>query len=95
MCERHQLSFGLRLESEELHHSAIRTKKELDFGGFFHQLTMRQPIGRQDSMQTLNWIHFCMERLRTLNSPNNGPTKKFFKQNLNIYAKLTMKKYKF
>jgi hypothetical protein len=35
MRERHQLAFGLRLESEELH-SAIRTKKELDFGGFFN-----------------------------------------------------------
>ncbi len=54
MRERHQLSFGLRLESEELHHSAIRTKKELDFGGVFHQVSMRQPIGRQDSMQTVN-----------------------------------------
>jgi hypothetical protein len=54
MRERHQLSFGLRLESEELHHSAIRTKKELDFGGFFHQVSMREPIGRQDSMQTVN-----------------------------------------
>ena len=54
MQERHQLAFGLRLESEELHHSAIRTKKELDFGGFFHQVTVRQPIGRQDSMQTVN-----------------------------------------
>jgi hypothetical protein len=54
MWERHQLAFGLRLESEELHHSAIRTKKELDFGEFFHQVTVRQPIGRQDSMQTVN-----------------------------------------
>jgi hypothetical protein len=44
------LAFGLRLESEELHHSAIRTKNELDFSGFFHQVTVRQPIGRQDSM---------------------------------------------
>ncbi len=48
------MAFGLRLESEELHHSAIRTKKELDFGGFFHQVTVHQPIGRQDSMQTVN-----------------------------------------
>jgi hypothetical protein len=54
MRERHQLSFGLRLESEELQHSAIRTKKELDFGGFFHQVAMCQPIGRQNSMQTVN-----------------------------------------
>jgi hypothetical protein len=54
MRERHQLSFGLRLESEKLHHSVIRTKKELDFGGFFHQVSMRQPIRRQDSIQTVN-----------------------------------------
>jgi hypothetical protein len=27
-------------------------QKELDFGVFFHQVSMRQPIGRQDSMQT-------------------------------------------
>jgi hypothetical protein len=54
MRERNQLSFGLQLESEELHHSAIQTKKELDFGGFFHRVTVRQPIGRQDSMQTVN-----------------------------------------
>jgi hypothetical protein len=54
MRKRHQLAFGLRLESEELHHSAIRTKKELDFGGFFHQVTVRQPIERQDSMQTVS-----------------------------------------
>jgi hypothetical protein len=24
-----------------------------EFGGFFHQLKVRQPIGRQDSMQTV------------------------------------------
>ena len=48
------MAFGLQLESEELYHSAIRTKKELDFGGFFYQVTVRQPIGRQDSMQTVN-----------------------------------------
>jgi hypothetical protein len=53
MRERYQLSFGLRLESKELHHSAIRTKKELHFGGFSHQITVRHSIGRQDSMQTV------------------------------------------
>jgi hypothetical protein len=73
MREKHRLAFGLRLESEELHHSAIRTKKELDFGGFFHQVTVRQPTGRQDSMQTVirtsrRLDSFCMERLRTLKS---------------------------
>ncbi len=54
MRERHQLSFGLRLESEELHNSAIQTKIEQHFGGFFHQIKVCQPIGRQDSMQTVN-----------------------------------------
>jgi hypothetical protein len=53
MRERYQLSFGLRLESKELHHSAIQTKKELHLGGFSHQITVRQPIGKQDSMQTV------------------------------------------
>jgi hypothetical protein len=41
------LVFGLRLVSKELHHYAIQTKIELHFGG------VRQPIGRQDSMQTV------------------------------------------
>jgi hypothetical protein len=53
MRERYHLSFGLRLESKELHHSAIQTKKELHFGGFSHQITVRKPIGRHDSMQTV------------------------------------------
>jgi hypothetical protein len=45
--------FGLRLESEELQHSAIQTKIELHFGGFFNQIKVSQPIGRKDSMQTV------------------------------------------
>jgi hypothetical protein len=53
MRERCQLFFGLRLLSKEFHHSAIQTKIELHFGGFFHQMKVRQPIGRQDSMQTM------------------------------------------
>jgi hypothetical protein len=53
MRESYQLFFGLRLVSKEFHHSAIQTKIELHFGGFFHQITVRQPIGRQDSMQTV------------------------------------------
>ncbi len=32
---------------------AIQTKIEHHFGGFFHQIKVRQPIGRQDSMQTM------------------------------------------
>jgi hypothetical protein len=35
MLERYQLFFGLRLVSKEFHHSAIQTKIELHFGGFF------------------------------------------------------------
>jgi hypothetical protein len=54
MREIHQLTFRLRLESEELNHSAILTKIEHHFGRFFHQIKVRQPIGRQDSMQTVN-----------------------------------------
>ncbi len=53
MRERYQLFFRLRLVSKESHHSAIQTKIELHFGGFFHQMKVRQPIGRQDSMQTV------------------------------------------
>jgi hypothetical protein len=29
-------------------------QNELHFGGFFHQMKVHQPIGRQDSMQTVN-----------------------------------------
>jgi hypothetical protein len=73
MRERYQLFFGLRFEGKEFHHSTIQTKIEKLFGGFFHQIKVCQPIGRQDSMQTViekagGWIHFCMKRLRTLKS---------------------------
>jgi hypothetical protein len=50
-CGRDQLFFGLRLESKELHHSAMQTIKELHFGEFSHQITVRQLIERQDFMQ--------------------------------------------
>jgi hypothetical protein len=53
MRERYQLFFGLQLERNEFHHSAIQTKIEQHFGGFFQQINVRQPIGRQDSMQTV------------------------------------------
>jgi hypothetical protein len=51
--ERHQLFFGLQLVSKEFQHLAIQTKIEQHVGGFFHQIKVRQPIGRQDSMQTV------------------------------------------
>jgi hypothetical protein len=54
MRERHQLFFGLRLAGKKFHHSAFQTKIEENFGGFLHQMKVRQPIGRQDSMQSVN-----------------------------------------
>jgi hypothetical protein len=39
--------------SQEFQHPAIQTKIEQQFGGFFHLKKARQPIGRQDSMQTV------------------------------------------
>jgi hypothetical protein len=54
MRERHQLFFGLRLACKKFHHFATRTKIELHFGGFFHQMKVRQQIGRQHFMQTVN-----------------------------------------
>jgi hypothetical protein len=76
MREIQQLFLGLRLVSrifEENQQSAIQTKIEQYFGGFFQQIKVRQPIGRKDSKQTViptsrRLVHFCMKRLRTLNS---------------------------
>jgi hypothetical protein len=58
---------------EENRQSAIQPKIDQRFGGFFHQIKVRQPTGRKDSKQTEipkaeGWIHSCMKRLRTLNS---------------------------
>jgi hypothetical protein len=54
MLEIHQLFFGLQLVSKEFQHPAIQTKIEQQhFGRFFHKRKLRQPIGRQDSMQTM------------------------------------------
>jgi hypothetical protein len=47
------LFLGLRLVSKEFLHSAIQTKTEENFGGFFHQIKVRQSIGRKDSKQTV------------------------------------------
>jgi hypothetical protein len=71
MRESQQLFLGLRLVSKELHHSAIQTKIEENFGGFFHQIKVRQPVGRKESKQTViptsrRLDYFCMKRLRTL-----------------------------
>jgi hypothetical protein len=65
MRETHQLFFGLRLVSKEFQHLAIQTKIEPHFGRFF-QIKVRQPIGREDSMQTVirtskRWDSFLHE----------------------------------
>jgi hypothetical protein len=36
---------------EEFQHPAIQTKIEHHLGGLFHQIKVRQPIGRKDSIQ--------------------------------------------
>jgi hypothetical protein len=64
------LFLGLRLVSKEFQHPTIKTKIEQHLGGFFHQIKVHQPLGRQDSMQTViqqagGQIHFCMKQLRT------------------------------
>jgi hypothetical protein len=44
------LFFGLQLVSkifEEFQHPTIQTKIVQHFGGFFHRLKVRQPIGRK------------------------------------------------
>ncbi len=53
MRESQQLAFGLRLVSTEFQYSAIQTRIVQHFGGFFHQVNVRQPIGRKDSIQTI------------------------------------------
>jgi hypothetical protein len=53
MQERQQLFFGLWLVSEEFQHPAIQTNIVQSFGGFFHQIKVRQPIRRKDSIQTV------------------------------------------
>jgi hypothetical protein len=53
MWVRHEWFSGLRLVSKEFQHPAIQTKIEQHFDGFFHHIKLRQPIGRQDSMQTV------------------------------------------
>jgi hypothetical protein len=51
--DRHQLFFGLQLVSIKFQHPVIQTEIEQQFGRFFHQIKVRQPVGRQDSMPTL------------------------------------------
>jgi hypothetical protein len=45
--ERYHLFFGLRLVSKEFDHSAIQTKIELHFGGFFFISNNSAPANRK------------------------------------------------
>jgi hypothetical protein len=59
MWESQQLFFGGRLVSrifEEFQHPAIQTKVVHHFGRFFHQIKVRQPVGRKDSMNSMKWL---------------------------------------
>jgi hypothetical protein len=38
---------------EEFQHPTIQTKLMQHFGGFFHEIKVRQLIGRKDSIQTV------------------------------------------
>jgi hypothetical protein len=53
MRESQQLFFGLRFVSGRI--STFRNQNQIvqHFGGFFHQIKVRQPIGRKDSIQTV------------------------------------------
>jgi len=53
MRESQQLFLRLQLVSEENQQSAIQTKIEHHFSGFFQQIKGRQPIGIKDSKQTV------------------------------------------
>jgi hypothetical protein len=56
MQESQQLLFGGLLVSrifEEFQHPAIQTKIVQNFGGFFHPIKVRQPIGRKESIQNV------------------------------------------
>ncbi len=52
MRESQQFVFGLRLVSKEFRHPTIQTRIVQHFGRFFHQINVRQSIGRKDYIQT-------------------------------------------
>jgi hypothetical protein len=43
----------LWITAQEFQQPAIQTKIVQSFGGFFHPIKVRQPIGRKDSKQTV------------------------------------------
>ena len=53
MRESQQLVFGLRIV-RRIFEETLASRTVQHFGGFFHQMKVRQPIGRQHSMQTVN-----------------------------------------
>jgi hypothetical protein len=43
--------------------ACAQTKIEQHFGGFFHQIKVRQPIEREDSLQTVIHLALCLSLL--------------------------------
>ncbi len=73
-----ETSIVLRIAAREkrIPHPAIQTKIEQHFGRFFHQIKVWQPIGRQDSVQTVIWtsrrLDSFLQWLRTSRSNPAG-----------------------
>ncbi len=87
MWESQQLLLGLRLVKricEETQQSAIQTKIEHHFGGFFQQMKGRQPIGRKDSKQTvlpINSTSFSFQG-GIQKYPSSWPNPQYYKEPL-------------
>jgi hypothetical protein len=62
---------------EEFQHHAIQTKMVQHFGGFFHQIKVRHPIRRKDSIQAV-----C-RRMRRLEAFLYGSA-----QNFELFSKI-------
>ncbi len=66
MRESQQSFFGLQLVRRIFEeHPAIQTKLVQHFGGFIHQIKVRQPIGSNDSIKPCaedagGWRLFCI-----------------------------------
>jgi hypothetical protein len=78
MWEIQQLLLGLQ--------SAIQTKIEHHFGGFFQQMKGRQPIGRKDSKQTVLSINSTSFSFQggIQKYPSSWPNPQYYKEQLVI-----------
>jgi len=87
MRESQQMLSGLRLVKrifEENQQSAIQTKIEHHFGGFFQQMKGGQPIGRKDSKQnvlSMNSTSFSFQG-GIQKYPSSWPNPQYYKEPL-------------